>query len=146
MKVNTKTRYGIRAMVEIGLHTPEGGIFQKDIAAKQEISNKYLDHIIHALKVAGLIRRMGHRGGYVLAKEPETITMFDINSAFEPGICIIDCLDCLIKCPKELECCTKDFWLLLNNTIIEIFKSHSLKDLMERYYHLPDSDPIDPEK
>lgn len=131
-------------MVEIGLHTPEGGIFQKDIAARQELSNKYLDHIIHALKVAGLIRRNGHRGGYVLAKEPATITMFDINNAFEPGICIIDCLDCMIKCPKELECCTKDFWLLLNSTIIDIFRSHTLQDLMDRYNHNDKSSSSDP--
>jgi Rrf2 family protein len=131
VKVNTKTRYGIRAMMEIALHTPDGGIFQKDIAVNQEISNKYLDHIIHAMKVAGLVQRNGHKGGYILSREPDKITILDIHNAFEFGIKIIDCLDCIIKCPRETECSTKDFWLLLNQRITEVFQSHTLKDLID---------------
>ena len=118
-------------MIEIAEKTPEGGIFQKDIAVNQELPNKYLDHIIHALKVAGLIRRIGHRGGYVLTKEPSEITILDIHSAFEPGISIIDCLECTIRCPREHECASKDFWLELNETIVSVFKRQTLSDLIQ---------------
>ncbi len=116
-------------MVEIAKHSPDSGIFQKDIALSQKISNKYLDHIIHALKVAGLVRRLGHKGGFVLTRDAAEITILDIHNAFEPGICIIDCLDCVIKCPQELECSTKEFWGLLNQTIYNLFVSHTLHDL-----------------
>lgn len=127
----------MRAMIEIAKHSPDTGIFQKDIAVNQELSNKYLDHIIHALKVAGLVRRVGHKGGYVLSRDADKITMLDINNAFEPGICVIECLDCMIKCPQEPECNTKDFWLLLNNAIIDIFQSHTLQDLLEHKVKIP---------
>jgi Rrf2 family protein len=132
VKVNTKTRYGIRAMIEIAKSTSEYGIFQKDIAKNQELSNKYLDHIIHALKVAGLIKRLGHRGGYVLSKDASKITILEIHNAFEYGIKIIDCLDCVIQCPKEQECHSKNFWLLLNKSITDVFESYTLEDLAEQ--------------
>jgi Rrf2 family protein len=131
LKVNTKTRYGIRAMIEIAKSTSERGIYQKEIAHNQELSNKYLDHIIHALKVAGLIRRIGHRGGYVLSKEAQHITILDIHNAFEFGIKIIDCLDCVIQCPREQECTSKNFWLILNKAIIDVFQAYTLEDLVE---------------
>jgi len=137
VKVNTKTRYGIRTMVEIARHSPEPGIYQKDIALSQKISNKYLDHIMHALKVAGLIRKLGHKGGFVLSRKASEITILDIHNAFEPGICIIDCLDCVVRCPQELECTTKDFWGLLNQTIHNLFISNSLQDLVEQKVKSP---------
>jgi Rrf2 family protein len=132
-------------MVEIARYSPDRGIFQKDIAQSQQISNKYLDHIIHALKVAGLIRKLGHKGGFILTRKPSEITLFDINNAFEPGICVIDCLECTVKCPHELECSTKEFWLHLNQTIIGVFKSHSLQSLLDEEEirnGLPDGEPV----
>ncbi|GEM_PF-1368890 len=122
----------MRAMVEIAKYSPDQGIFQKDVAFNQNISNKYLDHIMHALKVAGLIRRLGHRKGYVLTRNADQITAYDINNAFEPGISVIECLDCLVKCPREPACSTQDFWRHLNKSIIDIFQSTSLQDLLEQ--------------
>lgn len=90
LKVNTKTRYGIRAMVEIAKKQSEEGIYQKEISENQDISNKYLDHIIHGLKVARLIRENGKKGGYVLTQKPSEITVYDINNVFDPCICIIE--------------------------------------------------------
>ncbi|NLB92194.1 MAG: Rrf2 family transcriptional regulator, partial [Bacteroidales bacterium] len=72
MKFNTRTRYGIRAMLEIASHPAEQGVFQKDIAENQEISIKYLDHIIRDLKVAGLlVNAKGKKSGYVLTRPAE---------------------------------------------------------------------------
>lgn len=130
MKFSTKTRYGIRAMLEIAKDESQSGVFQKDIAENQKISNKYLDQIIHALKAAGLI--MNHRGkksGYVLTRKPSDITMLDIHNAFEPGICVIDCLSRHIKCEMEGTCKARGFWGELNNMVLEYFKSVNLEDL-----------------
>jgi Rrf2 family protein len=87
MRFSTKTRYGIRAMIAIAEADQSKGILQKDIARNQDISNKYLDQIILGLKVAGLINNIkGHKSGYILTRDAETITIYDIHCAFEPGI------------------------------------------------------------
>ncbi|NJK85921.1 MAG: Rrf2 family transcriptional regulator [Bacteroidales bacterium] len=130
MKFSTKTRYGLRAMLEIALNHAEGGIFQKDISVNQEISNKYLDHIIHALKVAQLITKKGKKGGYILARDPSDISVYDINNAFEPGICVIECLEKSNNCSRETGCRVKGFWSKLNNIIIAYLKSTTLEDLV----------------
>jgi Rrf2 family protein len=117
-------------MLEIAKDESQSGVFQKDIAENQKISNKYLDQIIHALKAAGLI--MNHRGkksGYVLTRKPSDITMLDIHNAFEPGICVIDCLSRHIKCEMEGTCKARGFWGELNNMVLEYFKSVNLEDL-----------------
>ncbi|MFB6340262.1 RrF2 family transcriptional regulator [Saccharicrinis sp. FJH62] len=143
MKFSTKTRYGLRAMMEIANSDQKTGIFQKDIAANQDISLKYLDHIIHALKVAGLITNVrGKKSGYILTKSPSKITVFDIHSAFEPGICVIDCLSRNIKCERENICAAKGFWGKLNNQIVTYFKTVTLKELINEQTNLDDGSPI----
>ena len=118
-------------MIEIAQNDSGNGIYQKDIALNQQISNKYLDHIIHALKVSELIFKKDKRGGYVLSRNPEDITVFDINNAFEPGICVIECLSTNVHCSREDGCAARGFWSKLNNLIIDHFKGVTLKDLIE---------------
>lgn len=118
-------------MIEISLHHNSGGIFQKDIASRQNISVKYLDHIIHALKVAGLItRNSNNKGKYILTKAPEEITMYDIYRAFENEIAIVECLAPFApKCPREEGCKTLCFWSSLNSKVINHFTNTTLLDL-----------------
>ncbi len=137
MKFNTKTRYGLRAMMEIARETDNDGIFQKDIAERQDISNKYLDHIIYGLKVAGLISNVrGKKSGYILTRPAKEITILDINNAFEPGICVIDCIAMNYKCERENSCSAKNFWTGLNDMIINYFKSTTLQNLLEQQIEL----------
>lgn len=133
MKFNTKTRYGIRTMLEIALKSDENGIYQKEISENQKISFKYLDQIVSALKAAGLITPVrGKKSGYILAREARKITMYDIFKAFEPDMNIVDCLSENIHCEDENHCAPRDFWEDLNNLIIDYFSKYTLKDLMER--------------
>jgi Rrf2 family protein len=119
-------------MLEIALSELENGIYQKEIAENQSISYKYLDHIIGALKVAGLIvKASGQRSGYILTRKPSEITILDIHNAFEPGICVIDCLSVSTHCDREKFCAMRGFWGELNNIIIDYFKSATLQDLMD---------------
>jgi Rrf2 family protein len=139
LKFSTKTRYGIRAILEIALNRDANGIYQKEISQNQDISYKYLDQIINALKVAGLVTKAGGRkSGYVLTREPSEITVYDIHNAFEPGICVIDCLSINFSCEREKFCSLRGFWGRLNNQIIEYFKSTTIKDLMEEQVRLDD--------
>ena len=125
-------------MIEIARNGSENGMYQKDIAINQEISNKYLDHIIHALKVSELIYRKGKKGGYALTRKPDQITVFDINNAFEPGICVIECLNRTVTCPREKGCAARGFWSNLNNLITGYFKEVTLKDLLENRIAIDD--------
>lgn len=126
-------------MLEIAHHSHSSGILQKDIARSQNISNKYLDHIIHALKAAELIVNVkGKKSGYILTREPSEISVYDIHNAFEPGICVIDCLSRSIKCDREEGCAAKGFWGGLNKKIVDYFNSVSLEDLMQNEAILDD--------
>lgn len=139
MKFSTKTRYGIRAILEIALNRDENGIYQKEIAQNQDISYKYLDQIMNALKVAGLVTKAaGRKSGYVLTRNPSEITVYDIHNAFEPGICVIDCMAVNFSCEREKFCSLRGFWGQLNNQIIEYFKSTTIKDLMDQQVKLDD--------
>lgn len=120
-------------MIEIALESDNEGILQKDIALKQNISVKYLDHIIAALKVAGLIIPFkGRKSGYKLSRPGNTITIYDIHLAFEPGICVIDCLGKGAYCEREEVCAVVDFWKELNDQIIDYLKSCSLSDIVDK--------------
>jgi len=133
LKFNTKTRYGIRTIVEIALRGQEG-IYQKEIARNQNISFKYLDQIISALKAADLIANVkGKKSGYVLKRPPEAILIYDVYQAFNTGICIVECLDGNFHCKAEYNCPTRFFWEGLNEVIIDYFKKYTVKDLVEKH-------------
>ena len=132
VKVNTKIRYGLRAMIEVAKNTEKGGILQKDIATNQNISLKYLDPILNGLKVANLIKKKSHKEGFILSRNPSEITIYDIHNAYEPGVMIIDCLDIQNECNIESTCDVKGFWCELNNMIANKFKSVTLEDLVKK--------------
>lgn len=132
MKFSTKTRYGVRTMLEIALSNSGKGVLQKDIAANQEISNKYLDSIIHSLKVAGLIANAnGKKSGYVLTRFPSQISIYDIHRAFEPDICIVDCLGSNMQCLRDNKCIVRNFWAGLYKRIIDYIENNTLAGLIE---------------
>ena len=133
MKFSTKTRYGMRAMVEITIADQKQGIFQKDISKNQQISLKYLDHIIQALKTSGLIVNVkGKKSGYRLTRPASEITMLDIHTAFEPEIAVIDCMSQHIECEMKEICYTYPFWSGLNKVVEDYFNNATLEDLVKK--------------
>ncbi|MCA1745372.1 MAG: Rrf2 family transcriptional regulator [Bacteroidales bacterium] len=137
MKITTKTRYGLRAMVEIARETDNDGILQKEISLRQKLSNKYLDQIILALKTANLIMNVhGKKSGYILAKPAETITLLNIHEAFEPALHMVDCLAPNYVCEKESTCSSKLFWQGLNNVVTDYFKSFTLQQILDKQTEL----------
>jgi Rrf2 family protein len=137
MKFSTKTRYGVRAILEIALNNNPEGIYQKEIAQNQDISYKYLDQIMNSLKLAGLITKAeGPKRGYILTRKASEITVFDIHTAFEPEICVIDCLAPGFSCDRDKYCVMKGFWGNLNNHIIKYFKSTTIEHLKQEQVKL----------
>ncbi len=135
MKFNTKTRYGVRVVFELALNVnKEGGTLQKEIAESQHVSIKYLDHIISSLKKAGLISNIaGKKSGYVLARPANEISIFDVYSAFEDNLAIIDCLLTEGECPRKGMCVMKDYWCDLNETIRNSMMSMNVELMAEKH-------------
>jgi Rrf2 family protein len=143
MKINTKIRYGIRTMIEIGLNWEGEGVFQKEISRNQEISFKYLDQIISALKASGLILNSEGRGsGYRLSREPESITVYDVYKAFENDLCVVDCISAGSDCNRDQICPTKDFWHQFNQHMVDFMESTSIGDLVKKQKELLQSEEL----
>lgn len=130
MKINTKIRYGLRAMIEIATANNSEGVLLKDIAQSQNISNKYLDSIISSLKVKGLIVNVnGKSSGYRLACPADEITMLDIYTAFEP-IIIVDCVDNSNFCTRSCDCCAKEYWDGFKTELVEMLSKKKLAQII----------------
>ena len=140
MKFNTKTRYGVRTMIELAMHWKEGGVYQKEISERQEISFKYLDHLVSSLKASGLIENAdGRMSGYVLTKNPNDISIYDIYKAFEPELAITDCLTEDNLCERSSICASKEFWSGLNKLIIDYLENAKLQDLAQKQKQINDT-------
>jgi len=130
VKFNTKIRYGMRAMLELAMADNEEGLFQKDIARNQEISLKYLDHIIAALKTSGLIANVsGRKSGYRLTRPAGEITILEIYEAFEPKLEVNECVNDHYDCKRRKICAVQHFWQGLNDQVSGYLKSTTLGDL-----------------
>lgn len=141
MKLSTKVRYGIRAMIELA-KTPDGTVIPlKEIAMKQKISHKYLEPIISNLKVASLVESvLGKGGGYRLARPADRISLWDIYTTLDISSQLIECLSqspgARNVCPKLEECAAREAWLELSEVIDSFLKSTNIKDLARRETYL----------
>jgi len=119
--------------VELALHYGEGPILLKDIAKRQQISERYLEHLILSLKVAGLVKSMrGARGGFSLAKPPSQIRLSEIIQIVEGSIAIVECVDDPNLCSRADLCVTRDIWAEMKKAINGVLESTTLQDLVER--------------
>ena len=136
MRVNTKIRYGLRTMIEIASSTEPNGMLQKDIAKHQNISLKYLDPIISALKIKDLIANSKGKGsGYLLTKPVTEITMYDIYTAFEQ-IEIIECINNCSFCERSIhDCKAKNYWSEFKDEFCNILKKKNLAQIIDETYY-----------
>ncbi len=133
MKISTKGRYALRMMMDIAAHDQEGYVSLKDVAARQEISPKYLEQIAGMLSRAGLLRSgRGAQGGYRLAREPERYTVGDILRLTEGNLAPVACLvGPENRCERCGECPTLDFWTGLYAVVNDYIDHYTLADLMQ---------------
>ena len=133
MKLSTKIRYGMRALLDLALNYTDKPVLLKDIAKRQEISFKYLDRIFSSLKAAGLIKSIrGAKGGFVLSRLPSEIKLFDIVHALEGPINLVECVDNKSYCKRSNACVVREVWCELENVIADELKSITLQDLVEK--------------
>jgi len=132
MRLSTRARYGTRLMLELALNFDKGTIFLKDIAEREEISEKYLSHLVISLRASGLISSSrGAHGGYRLAKSPSQITLKEIVQTLEGGISFVECVKNPSVCPRVSKCATRGIWERLDKKISDELSSVNLADLMK---------------
>jgi Rrf2 family protein len=130
VQISTKSRYAVRALIELALHYEKGPLQLKEIARRQDLSEKYLEQIMHPLRTKGLVySQKGSQGGYCLARPPKDITMLHIVSTMEGSITPVACVDKPQLCDRLEVCSTRDVWSRLKETIAQELDSHTLEDL-----------------
>ena len=130
--ISTKGRYSIRILLDLAEHESGGYIPMKEVAARQEISLKYIERILPPLKAAGLIASThGIGGGYRLTQEPEDYTLWDILRVAEGDMAPVSCLQAdAAPCSRAAECRTLPVWEGYYRVTKEYFSGITLANLM----------------
>ncbi len=132
MKLSTKGRYGTRAMLELALDYKKGPVLLRNIARRQEISERYLERMMTALVSAGLVRSSrGKHGGFTLAKPPGEIRLSQVIQAVEGSIAPSSCVDDPKLCDRVDICITRDIWKRLKKSMLETLDSITLESMVE---------------
>lgn len=136
MKISTKGRYALRVMLDLAVNSNGACIPLKEIAARQSISEKYLEQIFTALSRAGLLRSTrGAQGGYTLASPPEEVTVGMILRATEGDLAPVECVSTSGGgCPRSVNCVTAQVWEKIRIAVDDVVNNITLSDLANRYY------------
>ncbi len=132
MKISTKGRYGIRALIDLVINSECGSVTLKAISERQEISERYLEQIFSLLRKSGLIiGRKGAQGGYNLSKSPNEITIGEVLRALEGESLLVDISD---DNSNDMErFVNKVIWIEINKKINDYFDSITLEYIVEQY-------------
>jgi len=134
MSVNTRTEYALRALLEMYWNSVEPVSAQK-ICDRQQLPKKYVEHLLSALRGAGLISSSaGSRGGYALTRAPEEISLLDVMRAVDDTSLHMDCLANKGEHCLGDSCRLSAFFMALAEDQKQLFASHSIKSIAEKYY------------
>lgn len=135
MKISTKGRYGLRAMVDLAVYSAGDHISLKSIAERQNISEGYLEQVFSTLRKAGLINSVkGAQGGYVLGERSDEITVGDILRALEGKLSVIDEKSLEEKTNDKIEGCIREqVWCMINESIDKVVDGITLEKLVYEY-------------
>ena len=133
MKISTRARYALRLMIDITDNGGRSGPIQlRNIADRQNISKRYLEQLVIALRNASLIKSVsGPQGGYLLTRPPGEIKAGEIIEATIGPIYIIDCLKDATICSESTDCKSRAMWLLTNKRIRDTIFNFTLQDLVD---------------
>jgi len=130
MKLSTRSRYGTRMLLDLAQHYNQGPVQLGEIAKRQNISLKYLEQIIIPLKKAHYVESVrGPKGGHLLAKPPELITVGEIVALFEDGASLVECVAHAELCERSQDCPTRLIWQEAARAMFDKLKAITLADL-----------------
>ncbi len=134
MKLSTKGRYGLRALIDLAQYSSETPVSITSISARQDLSERYLEQLMAMLKKAGLVKSVrGAGGGYVLAKDMAAISVGDVLRALEGSLEPVECagLEPEGGCKASDQCVTKYVWQRINDSISRTVDEIRLDQLVE---------------
>ncbi|MDX2445939.1 MAG: Rrf2 family transcriptional regulator [Desulfobacterales bacterium] len=131
MKLSTRSRYGTRMMLDLAQHYDEGPVQIRNVSKRENISVKYLEQLIIPLKKANFIKSVrGPKGGHMLAKPPEAITVGEIVRVLEGGINLSSCIENPEVCDRTRECLTRGLWEEATKAMYEKLNSATLSKMI----------------
>ena len=135
MKISTKGRYALRLMLDLAIHSEGSAVPLRDVAQRQEISDKYLEQIVTQLSRAGLVRSVrGAGGGYLLTRTPEGYTVGEILRVLEGSLAPVSCADGVGCCERADRCVTVEVWREIQAAVDGVVDHITLEDLVARYH------------
>ncbi|BDR66661.1 transcriptional regulator [Clostridium tetani] len=136
MKLSTKGRYGVRAMMDLALNYGDIPISIKSISERQNISEYYLEQLFATLRKADLIKSIrGAQGGYLLSREPKDISIAEIIETLEGPVELSNCVS-QGECENMDSCSTRLLWVRIKESIDNVTKTTTLQDMVDDYYKL----------
>jgi Rrf2 family cysteine metabolism transcriptional repressor len=133
MKLSTRSRYGLRAILELAIEYGNKPMQIKTIAEREDISNKYLEQLMSILKSSGLVRSIrGPKGGYLLAKAPADIKVSDVFVALEGPMITVDCVDHPEFCVRCTDCVTRQVWTDIQTAMMGVLEAQTMQDLVDK--------------
>ena len=133
MKLSTKGRYAIRAMLDLALQPGDSPTMVKDISERQGISLLYLEQLFARLNNAGLVRSIrGPKGGFILTKPPSQTRISDILQIMEGSTAPVECVDNAMLCSRAGSCATRKVWIDVKEAMDEVLESTTLQDLVRQ--------------
>lgn len=132
MKLTTKGRYAVTALLDLALHAQKGPVSLADISERQEISISYLEQLFAKLRKNGLVKSVrGPGGGYRLSREAEEIFVAEVIDAVDESIDVTRC-EGRGDCQKGEQCLTHELWMDLSQQIHQFLSGISLRSLVDR--------------
>ena len=133
MKISTRGRYALRMMLDMALSDSDKPVRVKEIAERQEISEKYMEQIMSVLNKAGFVRSVrGPQGGYFLTKKPEEYTVGMILRLTEGSLAPVSCIEeDEVNCERQESCVTLILWKKINDAVSEVVDHTTLQDLVD---------------
>ncbi len=135
MRISTKGRYALRMLVDLAEHKNDGYIALKDIAARQNISKKYLEQIVPVLNKSRILQtNRGFQGGYRLAVSPDKCTVGEVIRLTEGSLSPLACIDDddEVRCDRSADCQTLYVWQGLKKVVTEYLDSITLQDIVDK--------------
>ncbi len=133
MKLSTRTRYGMRAIIELAQHEGKRPLQLKVIAERQDISVKYLEQLMSLLRSAGFVRSVrGSKGGYILARPADQIKLSEVFRCLEGPVTTAECTEDESYCERATDCAAREVWKRVESAIHGVLDSIKLSDLIQQ--------------
>lgn len=135
MKLSTRSRYGLKAVVDLALCYGEGPVSLPQLASAQGVSEAYLEQLLRALRLGGLVATVrGAQGGYALSRTPAQISVEQVLNVLEGSTALVDCVDTDSSgCKNACSCSARPLFLKLQNRINDVLSATSIQDLADDY-------------